>query len=206
MNYEENNILFCIRDDYLDQKSPSNREDTKGDAPEGDDDEANVTVRFQEAGTEEEEGTRRKLVRSLESSYSGYSSLPRRHPSKYSMYSAATSLTSNGSILSTFGALVVLKIVFFDITISLGDAVTDILQGIYLVYWYDEGGNWELKETWRYGLGVLVVCWLPGLVCVIHILAHHRSDGHCSSYDHNYNSRHQFFGFRKDFDKDLMKV
>ena len=39
----------------MDQKSPSNREDTKGDAPEGDDDEANVTVRFQEAGTEDEE-------------------------------------------------------------------------------------------------------------------------------------------------------
>ena len=78
-------------------------------------------------------------------------------------------------ISSTFGKLIVLKILLFDLAVSFGDAVTDILQGVYLICWYNERGEWVLKEdTWHYGLCVLIVCWVPGLVCVIHILTHYR--------------------------------
>ena len=93
-----------------------------------------------------------------------------------SNFSFATSLTSINSIIGTFAALVVLKIIFLDIIVSLGDAVTDILQGIHLIYWPGQhSGEWELKTTWKYGLSVLGVCWVPGVVCVLHILAHFRS-------------------------------
>ena len=85
------------------------------------------------------------------------------------------SVYSKPSIKSTFGKLVVLKILLFDLAVSFGDAVTDILQGVYLICWYNERGEWVLKrDTWHYGLCVLIVCWVPGLVCVIHILSHYR--------------------------------
>ena len=78
-------------------------------------------------------------------------------------------------VTSTFGKVAILKVVMFDLAVSFGDAVTDILQGVYLIIWHDEKGVWRLKEdTWHYGLWVLVVCWVPGLVCVIHILTHYR--------------------------------
>ena len=82
----------------------------------------------------------------------------------------------SSGISLTFSGLVVLKLLLFDLAVSLGDAVTDILQGVYLICWYNERGEWRLKEdTWHYGLWVLIVCWVPGLVCVIHILSHHSS-------------------------------
>ena len=97
----------------------------------------------------------------------------KRVTSCYSVYSKSN-IKSSG-ISSTFGQLVVLKILLFDLAVSFGDAVTDILQGVYLICWYNERGEWGLKEdTWHYGLCVLIVCWVPGLVCVIHILSHYR--------------------------------
>ena len=84
--------------------------------------------------------------------------------------------SNKGGAASTFGKVAILKVVMFDLAVSLGDAVTDILQGVYLIIWHDEEGVWRLKtDTWHYGLWVLVVCWVPGLVCVIHILSHYRS-------------------------------
>ena len=51
--------------------------------------------------------------------------------------------------------------------------MTDILQGVYLMVDFSE---WEWKDlTYKYGVGVLVVCWVPGLVAVIHIMSHYRS-------------------------------
>ena len=74
-----------------------------------------------------------------------------------------------------FAALVVLKIVFVDILISIGDAVTDILQGVYLLGWFDENSQWRAKpETMNYGVLSLVICWVPGIICVLHILSHYR--------------------------------
>ena len=93
----------------------------------------------------------------------------RRATSRYSLYVKA-------GFNSTFGKLVILKVLLFDLAVSFGDAVTDILQGVYLIWWYNEKKGWGLKEdTWHYGLWVLGVCWVPGLVCVIHILSHYRS-------------------------------
>ena len=87
----------------------------------------------------------------------------------------STSVISNDEdVVRTFGALVVLKIIFFDILISFLDSMTDILQGLHLIYWFDEDGNWSLQTSSNYGVLVLVICWVPGLVCVVHILSHYR--------------------------------
>ena len=94
----------------------------------------------------------------------------------YSVYVNNDKKPSESGIASTFGKLVVLKVLMVDLAVSLGDAVTDILQGVYLICWYNEHGEMVFKtDTWRYGVCVLVVCWVPGLVCVIHILTHYRS-------------------------------
>ena len=96
-------------------------------------------------------------------------SLRRRGTSRHSVYTKA-------GFNSTWGKLVVLKVLLFDLAVSFGDAVTDILQGVYLICWRNEQNVWTLnKDTWHYGLWVLIVCWVPGLVCVIHILSHYRS-------------------------------
>ena len=74
----------------------------------------------------------------------------------------------------------------YQLAISIGNPVTDILQGVYLIYWHNDEGQWALKtETWHYGLWVLIVCWVPGLVCVVHILAHYRSYQLQSQYSLN---------------------
>ena len=88
-----------------------------------------------------------------------------------------------------------MKILFFDIGVSLGDMVTDFLQGFNLIFDFKKkwapsnstlcqavGGDevickwrFELKDTVKwYGVTVLVICWIPGLVAVIHMLAHYR--------------------------------
>ena len=36
-------------------------------------------------------------------------------------------------VATPLGAFVVLKIIFFDLGVSLGDAITDFLQGLYLL-------------------------------------------------------------------------
>ena len=51
-----------------------------------------------------------------------------------------------------------LKILLVDIGISLGDVVTDLAQGINLVF----DSSWNVQwGTWRYGAAVLGCCWLP---------------------------------------------
>ena len=85
-------------------------------------------------------------------------------------------ISVEAGVSSRFGQLAILKLILFDLAVSFGDVVTDILQGVYLICWYNERGKWRLKEdTWHYGLWVLIVCWVPGLVCVMHIITHHRS-------------------------------
>ena len=75
--------------------------------------------------------------------------------------------------VTVFAALIVLKIIFFDIWISLGDAITDFLQGLSLMFDFYNCFA-PRKETWGIGLIVLAACWIPGLVAVLHILAHYR--------------------------------
>ena len=68
-------------------------------------------------------------------------------------------------VLRPLVKLVFLKILLVDIGISLGDVVTDLLQGLSLVFDQDWNVQWN---TYHYGLGVLGVMWLPGLVALLH--------------------------------------
>ena len=101
---------------------------------------------------------------------------------RYSQESIRTSRSSLWSwydpdpgTLSTFSALIVLKMIFFDIGISFGDAVTDVAQGITLIADFSTFPPQYKDLTYQYGVMVLVVCWIPGLVAVIHIMSHYRS-------------------------------
>ena len=67
--------------------------------------------------------------------------------------------------------MVVLKIIFFDIWVSLGDALTDFAQGIHLM---TDNTLSRRPDSFKYGLVVLAVIWIPGFVAIIHMLAHHR--------------------------------
>ena len=99
----------------------------------------------------------------------------KRSSSRSSLDSYFHYLPDDGT-LKTFSALIVLKMVFFDIAISFGDAVTDIAQGLYLMFDFSTF-PWGVKDlTYNYGLMVLVVCWVPGLVAVIHIMSHYRHE------------------------------
>ena len=63
-------------------------------------------------------------------------------------------------VLRPLVKLVFLKILVVDIGISVGDMVTDLLQGLSLVF----DGDWNVQwHTAHYGLAVLGVMWLPGL-------------------------------------------
>ena len=88
----------------------------------------------------------------------------------YSLYSLGDGKTGTVAI---FAALIVLKIIFVDIWTSLGDAITDFLQGLYLMFDFYNGFAWK-ADTASYGIIVLLACWVPGIVAVIHILAHYR--------------------------------
>ena len=93
-----------------------------------------------------------------------------------SIYSTASSISldPNDAGFRTLAGFVVLKILFWDIGTSLGDTVTDFLQGIYLIYdWFRPG--WVIREdTQYYGIIVLLINWIPGIVAVIHIISHYR--------------------------------
>ena len=68
-------------------------------------------------------------------------------------------------ILRPLVKLLFLKILLVDIGISLGDVITDLLQGLNLVF----DGDWNIQwSTYHYGLGILTVIWLPGLVVLLH--------------------------------------
>ena len=69
--------------------------------------------------------------------------------------------------------LTFLKILFLDIGISLGDVVTDLLQGLSLIFEPD----WGLAPSAPYGALVLLTCWLPGPVTLLHLCLHHRGLG-----------------------------
>jgi hypothetical protein len=91
--------------------------------------------------------------------------------SMYSIYDPDKKGTSGA--VTVFAALVVLKIIFFDIWISLGDAITDFLQGLFPMFDFYAGFSVK-NDTWEYGVIVIATCWVPGLVAVVHILAYHR--------------------------------
>ena len=89
----------------------------------------------------------------------------------YSLYDPDNKGTTG--TVAIFAALIVLKIIFLDIWFSLGDAITDFLQGLYLMFDFYDGFSVK-NDTWGYGLIVIVACWVPGVVAVMHILAYHR--------------------------------
>ena len=68
-------------------------------------------------------------------------------------------------LLSPLVKLYFLKILLFDIGISLGDVVTDIVQGINLIF----DDNWNIQwRTYHYGLAVLGFTWLPIIPVILH--------------------------------------
>ena len=68
-------------------------------------------------------------------------------------------------LLKPLVKLVFLKILLVDIGISVGDVITDLLQGLSLVFDADWNVQWS---TYHYGVGVLSIMWLPGLVVLLH--------------------------------------
>merc|ERR1712243_89388 len=95
-----------------------------------------------------------------------------RRSSRRSTYNIQTDASK------AFANLVVLKILFFDIGVSFGDFVTDILQGYTLLTDQNvcDGESGESDKTW-YGIVVLCVCWIPAnIIAVIHIITHHRME------------------------------
>ena len=70
--------------------------------------------------------------------------------------------------LQTLQKLAFLKIIFLDIGISLGDVVTDLVQGLSLIF----EGDWGLAPTAHYGAMVVLTCWLPGPLTLLHLCLH----------------------------------
>jgi len=125
----------------------------------------------------------------------------RRHFRANSTISAsAMSIKSNRSSVSSYHDddlklttnLTVLKIIFVDIFFSLGDHLTDFLQGFNLMFgdaltvsmaeWKVDSQYWGQRwdEHWeqrgQYGLIVLLLNWSPGIIAVVHMLAYHRKE------------------------------
>ena len=79
-------------------------------------------------------------------------------------------------ILKPLVKLYFLKIFFIDIGISFGDVVTDLAQGINLIFDH----NWNIQwTTFHYGLIVLVLIWLPLLPLAIHIVSFRQVTRYC---------------------------
>ena len=72
--------------------------------------------------------------------------------------------------LRSLQKLAFLKIILIDIGISLGDVVTDVVQGMSLIF----EANWGIASTSNYGVLVLLTCWLPGPLTLLHLCLHHR--------------------------------
>eukprot|EP00092_Neocalanus_flemingeri_P020996 GFUD01022750.1.p1 GENE.GFUD01022750.1~~GFUD01022750.1.p1 ORF type:complete len:1002 (-),score=189.68 GFUD01022750.1:50-3055(-) len=142
-------------------------------------------VPFKDSIDEQDDEVIDLRTKSKSSTYGGDRSSNRY--STYSMYSIDSNGKSGGAI-KVFAALIVLKIVFFDIWISAGDAITDFLQGLFLMFDFYDG--FKVKDTWEIGVVVLAACWVPGLVAVLHIVAHYRNE---------------YFGLSKTLDKDFRK-
>jgi len=77
---------------------------------------------------------------------------------------------------SMFGVLIIMKIIFIDILITgFGDAFTDIAQGVYMIL--EEPLNAEqASETRIMGVIVILVCWIPGIVAILHLVASHKDE------------------------------
>ena len=70
-------------------------------------------------------------------------------------------------LLKPLVKLYFLKILFIDIGISLGDVVTDLAQGINLIFDH----NWNIQwSTFQYGVIVLVLVWLPLVPLALHVV------------------------------------
>merc|ERR1712013_36833 len=82
----------------------------------------------------------------------------------------------DGGAGSTLGVLVVLKVLFVDILITgFGDAITDLLQGIYMIV--EEPLNSEdTNDTIAAGIAVILICWVPGIVAILHLIASHKDE------------------------------
>ena len=87
-------------------------------------------------------------------------------------------------LLNSLKRLMFLKILIVDIGISAGDAITDILQGLNLIF----DNSWNISSTAVYGVAVLVTSWLPSLVTLLHLGLHYRG----SSYFTNINKNKVF--------------
>jgi len=87
-------------------------------------------------------------------------------------------------LLNSLKRLMFLKILIVDIGISAGDAITDILQGLNLIFDH----SWNISSTAVYGVAVLVTSWLPSLVTLLHLGLHYRG----SSYFTNVNKKKVF--------------
>ena len=72
--------------------------------------------------------------------------------------------------LQSLQRLSFLKIFVIDIGLSLGDVVTDIVQGLSLIY----DADWAISSTASYGILVLVTCWIPGPLVLLHLCLHHK--------------------------------
>ena len=72
--------------------------------------------------------------------------------------------------LRSLQKLTFLKIILIDIGISLGDVVTDFVQGLSLIFESD----WSLAPTANYGILVISTCWIPGPLTLLHLCLHHR--------------------------------
>ena len=89
----------------------------------------------------------------------------------YSIYDPDNKGTAGA--VTIFAAVVVLKIIFVDIWVSLGDAITDFLQGLFLMFDFYDGFTVK-GDTWGIGVIVIAACWVPGIVAIVHILAYYR--------------------------------
>ena len=69
-------------------------------------------------------------------------------------------------ILQPIVKLYFLKILLLDIGISFGDLVTDVAQGMNLIF----DSNWNIHwSTFHYGCVVLAIIWLPVIPMLLHI-------------------------------------
>ena len=72
-------------------------------------------------------------------------------------------------VLRSLQKLTFLKIILVDIGISLGDVVTDFVQGLSLIFESD----WSLAPTANYGILVISTCWIPGPLTLLHLCLRH---------------------------------
>ena len=94
-----------------------------------------------------------------------------------SLYSVAStiSLDPKDAAYKTLAGFVVLKILFWDVGSSMGDTVTDFLQGFSLVFDFMAQDWFKLRsDTLGYGIVVLLINWVPGFVAIIHMVTSYR--------------------------------